>query len=107
MHFQTLLITVTLPNSEWINPFHATGLFLYPLKTSENLWFFDVSRGYRKKPVAWNRLIYEMPLNLHSNIFFNDVILGLLVIHVIATPCKLHKYTERYSIPLKICFFKY
>ena len=21
------------------NPFHATGLFLYPLKTSENLWF--------------------------------------------------------------------
>ena len=24
-------------NSWYINPFHATGLFLYPLKTSENL----------------------------------------------------------------------
>ena len=22
-----------------MNPFHATDLFLYPLKTSENLWF--------------------------------------------------------------------
>ena len=22
-----------------INPFHATGFFLYPLKTSENIWF--------------------------------------------------------------------
>ena len=22
-----------------MNPFHATGLFLYPLKTSENLWW--------------------------------------------------------------------
>ena len=30
-----------------INPFHATGLFLYPLKTSENLWFSDVIRGIK------------------------------------------------------------
>ena len=29
-----------------INPFHETGLFLYPLKTQENQWFSDVSRGY-------------------------------------------------------------
>ena len=29
-----------------LNPFHATGLFRYPLKTSENLWFSDVFRGY-------------------------------------------------------------
>ena len=35
-----------------INPFHATGIFLYPLKKSENLWFSDVFRGYRKRPVA-------------------------------------------------------
>ena len=27
-----------------------------PLKTSENLWFSDVPRGYRKKSVAWNRV---------------------------------------------------
>ena len=39
-----------------INPFHAIGLFLYPLKTSENQRFFNVFRGYsmKWKPVAWN-----------------------------------------------------
>ena len=31
-------------------------LFLYSLKTSENLWFSDVFRGYRKRSVAWNEL---------------------------------------------------
>ena len=36
------------------NPFHFTGLFLCPLKTLENLWFSDVCRGHKKKPVAWN-----------------------------------------------------
>ena len=40
-----------------INPFHANGLFLYPLKTSESFWFSDIFRGYRKRPVACNRLI--------------------------------------------------
>ena len=30
------------------NPFHATDLFPYPLKT-ENQSFFDVFRGYRKR----------------------------------------------------------
>ena len=35
-----------------ISRFHATGLFLYPLKTSENLSFFDVFSGYRKRPMA-------------------------------------------------------
>ena len=35
-----------------INPFRATDLFLYPLKTSENLWISDVFRGYRKIPVS-------------------------------------------------------
>ena len=29
-----------------INPFHATRLFLYPLKTLENQSFSDVFRGY-------------------------------------------------------------
>ena len=37
------------------NPFHATGIFRYTLKTSEHLWF-SVFRGYRKRPVAWNGL---------------------------------------------------
>ena len=35
-----------------INPFYAIGLFLYPLKTSENLWFSDVFRGYRQRLLA-------------------------------------------------------
>ena len=39
------------------NLFHATSLFLKPLKTSENLWFSDVFRVYGKRPVAWNMLI--------------------------------------------------
>ena len=30
----------------YINPFQANTPFLYPLKTSENLWFSDVFRGY-------------------------------------------------------------
>ena len=34
------------------NPFHATGLFLYDLKTLGNLWFSDVFREYRKRSVA-------------------------------------------------------
>ena len=37
-----------------LNPFHATGLFVYPLKTSENFWYPDVSREYRRS--KW----YEM-----------------------------------------------
>ena len=31
-----------------LNPFHATGIFLYPLKKSENLWFSDALRGIEK-----------------------------------------------------------
>ena len=30
-------------------PFQVNFSFLYPLKTSENLWFSDVFRGYRKE----------------------------------------------------------
>ena len=42
--------------SQHLNPFHATDLFWYLLKTSENLWFSDVSRGYQKRSLAWNGL---------------------------------------------------
>ena len=34
------------------NTFHATGLFLYPLKTSENQRFRVVFKGYSNKPVV-------------------------------------------------------
>ena len=36
------------------NSFHATNLFLYPLKTSENQTFSDVFGGYGKRTVAKN-----------------------------------------------------
>ena len=50
-----------------INPLHATDLFLYPLRTSENLWFSGVYREYRNTPVAWcwlNEIIRERFLNI-------------------------------------------
>ena len=34
--------------SNVLNAFHATGLFRYPLKTSENLWFSDIFRGVER-----------------------------------------------------------
>ena len=50
-----------------INPFHATDLFWYPLKISENLCFSNVFRGYQKRSVAWNGLMtshdYQMRYN--------------------------------------------
>ena len=38
-------------NPHFINSFHATGFFLYPMITSESLWFSDVFWGYRRRPV--------------------------------------------------------
>ena len=35
-------------------------VFLYPLKTSEKLRFFDSFEGYRKKSVTWNELTMEI-----------------------------------------------
>ena len=40
-----------------VNQFHATSLFRYLLKTSENQRFSNVFRGYRKRPVAWHELM--------------------------------------------------
>ena len=42
--------------SNLLSPFNYTFLFLFRLKTLENLWFFDVFMGYRKRPVAWKRV---------------------------------------------------
>ena len=35
-----------------LNPVNATSLFLWPLKTLDNICFFRVSRGYRKRSMA-------------------------------------------------------
>ena len=40
----------------FIKSFHATGLFRYPLKRSENQRFYDVFRVYRKRPMSCNGL---------------------------------------------------
>ena len=39
---------------------------LYPDKISENIYFFDVFRGYRKVSVAWNGLVISGQ-DLHAN----------------------------------------
>ena len=36
--------------------FSSNVLFLFPLKTSENVWFSDVFRGYRNETLGENRL---------------------------------------------------
>ena len=48
----------------FLYPFHPTGLYLYLLKKSENLWFSNFFRGYRKRPMAWNGLV-----GIHSSHF--------------------------------------
>ena len=52
-----------------INPDHVTGLFLYHLKTLENLWFSDVFGGYRKRPMAgfsvYNQVLLVLNLKKH------------------------------------------
>ena len=49
-------------NKNNINPFHVHIPFLYPLKTSENLKFSDVFRGYRNGTLAWIGLIHFVSL---------------------------------------------
>ena len=44
-------------NKNPINSIQASFSFLYTLKTSENLWFADVFRGYRNGIFASNRLM--------------------------------------------------
>ena len=37
-----------------LNPFHVTGLFLYPMKMSENLRFYDVAEVTKRD--QWNKM---------------------------------------------------
>ena len=53
---QEMLLKIEGEHWYKISPFHATGLFLFPQKISENQMFSDVFRGYRKRSVAWNGL---------------------------------------------------
>ena len=49
-------------NASSINPFYATDLFWYPLKTLENQRFSDVFWGYQKISEAWNELTEKQNL---------------------------------------------
>ena len=51
-HGEIISVISRSPQNKVLNPFHATGTFLYHLKTSENQRFFDVFRGYRKKSLT-------------------------------------------------------
>ena len=42
LHLMTFYESIT------VNPFHVTGLFLYPLKISEKFWFSDVFKGVER-----------------------------------------------------------
>ena len=43
---------ILLQSVKVIDVFHATDLFLYFLRTSENKRFSDIFREFRKRPVA-------------------------------------------------------
>ena len=74
-----LLSTLSFRQYTFINPFHATGLFWYPLKTSENLWFSDVFRGYQKRSVVWNGLTEWFPCqNCYKNRSDKNIMLTCL-----------------------------
>ena len=72
-----------------LNPFHATGLLLHLLKILENLWFSDVFRGYGKRPVAWNGLMYQL--------FFRTTNLLLLLYPLLLIE------SMTYSLPIRFC----
>ena len=71
-----------------VDPFHATGLSLYPLKISENLWFSDFFRDYRKKLVG-----HEIRMKLVKKSYWNGC-----VEHTINATVK--RYTNTYVLLL-------
>ena len=62
-----------------LNPFHATGLFRYPLKESEKVWFSDVFRGHRKRQShemgLWAQILIKflpvMHISVIHDVFYN------------------------------------
>ena len=42
----------------FFNQLHVINVFLFLLKTSENQRLYNIVRGRRERPVAWNELIY-------------------------------------------------
>ena len=53
-----------------INSFHASPLFLYPLKTSENHRFSDIYWGYKNRTLALNGLTVELSFALTLKLLY-------------------------------------
>ena len=47
-----------------MNPFPVNNFFLYPLKSTENMWFFDLFRGY-KRGAMWHGMENFLTCLLH------------------------------------------
>ena len=48
----------------FFNPFHASDLVWYPLKTSENLWFSNVFRGHQEiSGMKWVKSFFKTSLS--------------------------------------------
>ena len=73
-----------------LNPFHATCLFLYLLKTWENLTFCDVFRIYIKRPVAWNSLNVVNISSLVKFIIYNSSSHFILLRCPLTCECKVY-----------------
>ena len=51
-----------------LNPFHDTVHFPYPLKTSENLYFSEISGGMERD--QWHKIIVSSPHRDQGGIIF-------------------------------------
>ena len=88
-----------------INLFNVTGFFLYPLKTWENLWFSDVFRGHRKRPVAWNGLVCKTSFTLKPNLELELSIIPKILSLIILKVLGWYELTQT-SYPANIYLFK-
>ena len=67
-----------------INPFHATGFFIYPIYPLKTFLYIPPEipptfRGYRKRTVAWNGLIWCSFVDLeHVRLYWEGIFLPWL-----------------------------
>ena len=81
LHHECFQILQNIP-VQHSNPFHAIDLFIYPLKISENLWYSDVFRDYKKRPVAWDGSTENLRTTTYAATKFISVLsCSLLPVH--------------------------
>ena len=82
-----------------VNPFHATDLFWYPLKTSEYQRVSDVFRGYQKRSVAPNGLT-----NVDTNLQKNQPYLEYLQLNGFIVNIVIQKICRYFAFMRWLCF---